>query len=655
MKKITLVILPVLFCLFTLNGLSQNAYTDWKAKPARHEVKSVFTKESAVILEDQRVHEFSKDSKNEMWIDIYNRRLIKVNDDKGVEMFNKIYVYVPGNAEVPEIKARTLQPNGKIVDLPADKILDVEEEGKHYKKFALEGLEKGSEIEYFVHLKKEVSTFGLEIFQSANTPLEKATFTLIVPDYLVFNVKGYNGFTVSNDSIVDKKRIVTAVEEDIEAMDDDKYAATTPYNANVQYKLSYNLDKDKSVRLYTWNGLAKNVYSNYNSFTDKELKAMDNFYKQIKLPEDMNEEAKIIAIEDFMKTNVNTDQNAIGEDADKIEKIVKSKVAGNFGYTRLFIGMLQKAGINHQIVFPSKRDDIPIDENFENYRLIDDLLFYFPGTGKFLDPVSPTFRYPFVQPYYAGTRGLFLKGTTIGDFKTALASFDSIPLEPYEKSANNLYVQIRFNESMDSLLLHSKQTLLGYSAAMYRPAYSFLTKEKQDEFTRDIIKSVANSEKISNIKVENSAMTDGSKDLPLNIIADIASAELTEKAGNKILLKIGEVIGTQEQLYQEKKRRLPVLIQYPHALDREISLSIPKGYQVKNLNDLNISVTDKNAEGTETMGFISTYTLNGSELLITLHEFYKEIAYPVSLFENYRKVVNASADFNKVVLVLEKK
>ena len=104
-------------------------------------------------------------------------------------------------------------------------------------------------------------------------------------------------------------------------------------------------------------------------------------------------------------------------------------------------------------------------------------------------------------------------------------------------------------------------------------------------------------------------------------------------------------------MYQEKKRQLPVLIQYPHALDRVIVFTIPKGYQVKNPEDLNMHVTDAG----ETMGFISSYTSKDAELTVTLHEFYKQIAYPLYKFEDFRKVVNASADFNKIVLVLEKK
>lgn len=630
---------------------AQLNYTDWSQQPAIHNLKNDYTKESAVIIEDSRTHEYRKDEKNDMWIYVYNRRVIKVNDDKGVEQYNKIYVYIPADAEVLLIKARTILPDGKIVDLPASKIFDEEDEGRKYKKFAPEAIEKGSEIEYFVNFKKEIATFGLEIFQSAQTPIAKASFTLIVPEYLVFSVKGYNGFTVSPETISDGKRINVATQENIEAIEEEKYSTATPYNANVQYKLTYNLDKDKNVKMYTWNELAKNVYRNYNTFSESDMKAVNSLIRQMKLKESDGEEAKIVAVEDYLKTNINTNEHSLGEGADKIDQIIKTKVAGKFGFTRLLLCTLEKLGISNEIVFPSKRDELAIDENFENYRLLDDIILYFPGTGKFLDPGNESYRYPFVEPYFAGTKGIFLKGTSIGDFKTALPSFDTIPTYPYEKNGNNLEVTLSFNEGLDSLIINSKQILMGYSASVYRPAYTFLPKDKQDEFTRDVVKAVGNSENISDMKVENGGMTDGSKDLPLNIIARLSTTELTERAGNNILLKIGESIGPQEQMYQEKKRKLPVVIQYPHMLDRTIKLIIPQGYKIKNPDDLNMHVTDSR----ESMGFVSTYTQDKNELTINIHEYYKEIYYPVSYFEEFRKVINASADFNKVVLILEKK
>ncbi|HTB51328.1 MAG TPA: DUF3857 domain-containing protein [Ferruginibacter sp.] len=644
------VITGFILMLLTTTAFTQSASLTWVASPVLHKANPQFANESAVILEDIRQHQFVDLDNKDMAINITCRRLIKINDDKGAELYNKIYIPVNLNTEqVLSIKARTIQPTGQVVDLPADKIFDVVEDGTHYKKFALEGIEKGCEIEYMYSIKRKAIYFGVETFQSSYAPCQKAEFTLMAPQRLVFSVKGYNGFKVSSDSVVGDQRIVTATEKDIVTLDDEKYSNRTPNLLNVQYKLSYNLSVDKNVRLFTWNEMAKNVYSNYTTFSPKEIKAIDNFIKQMNLPKTATEEEKIVGLEEYIKTTIGDDDQG-GEDADNIEKIVKNNVASNDGLTKIFIAVLERLGINYQIVFPSKKDDFPIDENFENYKLIDDMLFYFPNSGNFIEPGNKGLRYPFIDPAWAATTGLFLKGTTIGTFKTAIASFDSIGIQPYEKNAIDLEVRMKFSPAMDSMQLHTKQILLGYGATSYRPAFTFLSDDKKEEFKKEVVTSIAKSDNIQNVQVQNTAMTDNYKNKPLIIEADITSGDILDQAGNNILVKLGEVIGPQVEMYQEKPRQLPIAMEYPHSEDRDIYFTIPAGYQIKNLSDINSNKT----AASDSIGFKSSYTLSGNELHIKIHEYYKLTDLPVSMFQEFIKVINASADFNKVVLVLVK-
>ncbi|MEI9957558.1 MAG: DUF3857 domain-containing protein [Ferruginibacter sp.] len=405
-----------LFFLFESYTIAQVPSINWDANPVSHTVKPTYAKESAVILSDMRMQEFVQEEKTGLMIIATSKKLVKVIDDKGVEMYNKIYLPVYTGAEVIDVKARVILSNGKVIDLPKEKILDVEEEGRAYKKFALEGVDKGSEIEYYYQFKRPASFFGLEVFQSSVTPYEQANFTLITPDYLLFTIKGYNGLKVSKDTVIGNKRITTASCKDIAAIGDEKYGSREAHSTNVQFKFSYNLSKDKNLRVFTWNELAKNVYDNYTTYTDKESKAVDAFLKQMNIPASATEEQKIIALEEYLKTNINSDKDGIGEDADKIERIVKTKVSSNEGLNKLYVICMDKLGINWQIVFPSKRDDIPLDEELENYRLIEDMLFYFPNTKHFLEPVNTSFRYPYITPYWAATKGLFVQGTTTGNF-----------------------------------------------------------------------------------------------------------------------------------------------------------------------------------------------------------------------------------------------
>jgi hypothetical protein len=54
------------------------------------------------------------------------------------------------------------------------------------------------------------------------------------------------------------------------------------------------------------------------------------------------------------------------------------------------------------------------------------------------------------------------------------------------------------------------------------------------------------------------------------------------------------------------------------------------------------------------MAFISTWKQEGDKLIIEITEEYNQIKWPKTDYDNFVKVINAAADFNKVVLVLEK-
>ncbi|NJK98928.1 MAG: hypothetical protein HC905_32040 [Bacteroidales bacterium] len=128
---------------------------------------------------------------------------------------------------------------------------------------------------------------------------------------------------------------------------------------------------------------------------------------------------------------------------------------------------------------------------------------------------------------------------------------------------------------------------------------------------------------------------------------------LIENAGNKILLKLGEVISKQVEMYQEKNRLMEVEDQYNREFLRTIKVKIPEGYTIKNPEDIAKNIQFKRSDGV-IYQFVSSYRIENNTLLVDINEFYKEITCPVNQFDQYRKVVNAAADFNKVTLVLEK-
>ena len=212
---------------------------------------------------------------------------------------------------------------------------------------------------------------------------------------------------------------------------------------------------------------------------------------------------------------------------------------------------------------------------------------------------------------------------------------------------------MRLNGADDTLLINMKQLYAGYAASPYRSIFSFASQEDQRLIIKEMIKSGTNSENIISSKLENHDMESYFENKPFILSASVKASELLEQAGNKIIVSIGQIIGQQVEMYQEKPRQFPMVIDYPHILERKIKFVIPQGYIVKNADDLKISHTFKE-KNVLTMGFVSDYKIENNLLTVIIREEYRKTLYPLSQYEDFRKIINAAADFNKVALVLEK-
>ncbi|HZE83767.1 MAG TPA: hypothetical protein VE035_05620, partial [Puia sp.] len=188
----------------------------------------------------------------------------------------------------------------------------------------------------------------------------------------------------------------------------------------------------------------------------------------------------------------------------------------------------------------------------------------------------------------------------------------------------------------------------------YRAGYSFGTPDEQRAFIKEMVKFGTNSEHIVSSEIENADFESYPDNKPFVLHAVVKANELLENAGSKILVKIGDIIGPQTEMYQEKTRQFPMQVAYTHTLERNIEFTVPDGYIVKNPGDLAIDDVYKE-NGEVTMGFTSSYKTEGNTIRIQVMEQYRKTFYPLAEYENFKKVINASADFNKIVLILEKK
>jgi hypothetical protein len=623
----------------------------WKNNPEIHTIPAEYAKEPAIIVYDFRRVEFI-DVKDELVEFKTLHKIVHLNDDRGIEAFNKIYLPVTENKSIVDMKARTILPGGRTIELSINDIKEVKEDDRLYKIFALEGLVKGCDIEFLYTYNTNVSYFGREVLQGGFYVMESHV-DVISPDRLVFEAKGFNGVNAATDTTINVKRFVSVAQQNIRGAEEEKYSMYTGNLKRLEYRLSYNKAKSTTERLFTWNTLAKTMFNLNGEYSDKELKKMNSLVDDQGWKKMAGEKEKVIAVENYMKKNFALRDDISSDDAENIEWILKTKICSERGMMRLFGSAFSILGVTYEFVLCGSRNEFTIDKNFENWINCNNTIIYFPALQKYISPASRDTRFPWIDPYYGASNGIFCKQTTIGNFTTAIAYQKQILLEDCDQSQTNIEADLKLNATLDTLLIDGKQIDMGYLSVNLRRAFNFNSDEDKKLIIKQIGKHSFGTDRIPFSEVENADFEMQTTNKPVILHLKVESSDMVEKAGNKILVKIGEIIGPQVEMYQEKNRQFPIELPFGHILDRKITLAVPQGYRIKNLQDLNMkNVYQDNNE--KTMGFESTSEVTGNSVVVHIREEYRKTFYPLDQYEAFRKIINMAADFNKVVLVFEK-
>src|SRR5688572_10078529 len=122
-------------------------------------------------------------------------RIILVNNNEAIQKHNRIVISMNNTIDLVEIKARSINKDGKVVRFDKNNIKELKEEesGNAYRIFAIEGIELGSEVEYYFIRKMKSSLFQRAVMQM-DVPVKSASFALSCPKHLKFDFKSYFNF-----------------------------------------------------------------------------------------------------------------------------------------------------------------------------------------------------------------------------------------------------------------------------------------------------------------------------------------------------------------------------------------------------------------------------------------------------------------------------
>jgi len=645
----------IIFSLLVNIATAQSSFYyetyDWENSPSYPEVNSSDAEIQG--LKNHIVSEFHIENGGFVEYYLEHEQLLLSSDGK-IEEYNKVYLPYSNTTEILVHKARVINKNGKIIEVPDDKIFDAvdEETNRRYQYLALEGLEKGSVLERMYVYKRRPQYTGKYLRLQEDYDKYDVRFELICPDHLLFDLKSYNNLPIAVESTVDGKNSWVIASDKIEGIDREEGAS---YGANTQYvvyKLGVNKVKP-SQKIVDYQVVTKNIYENLTvELSKKAQKMIDKLIAANFNSNDLDD--KLLEIDSYLKENYYLTE--IGDEKfGDIEMVLKDKIANDTGIMRLYIAVLKESNIPFEIVLTSPRTIIKFDPDFEAYNFLQEYLIYFPEVNKYTAPADFSTRFGFPDGYWTDTYGLFIKEVKVGNFVSSLGEVKYINAVTADQTFDIMKLDVEFDsKDISTVQVGFINEMTGYTAANLQPFMYRMDDDNRDQLYNAFAYRLTEEMEISKKEVQNSEQGSFGK-APLIFDYEFSSNDFVEKAGNKYLFKIGKLIGGQTELYQEKERKLPYDNSHNRTYDRTINVKVPQGYTIANIEDIIIEHEFKNKKGKTVFFFKSSYELNGDLLTVKADEFYDQTVVPVEDYESYRTVINSAADFEKVTLVLVKK
>lgn len=611
-----------------------------------------FKKNGSVILNESRIFDFYYNDKDKLaCYEIYHKT-IKVYNQEGIDDNNQFYLSMEDAKELVDLKARFISKENKITEVNKDNIKTVEnlESKGDYKIFAIEGVAIDGVIDFYYVIKKAPSLYSGYYLQSG-IPKYNVSLIISMPKTLRMVTKSYNNLAEMKDTIIEstEKRVYTLNSDFIPELESEKYSLYKANLQRVEYVICYNYSKNRT-RFYTFNEAAQTYYENMNSLEKPEVKSLNKLISEMKISNKLSVEEKIRKVELFVKTHINFIKKS-GYDFVDISKIVENKYANATGLTRLYVNIFKELEIEVQPLLTCDKNDRIFDKNFDSWNSLDDNLLYFPEIKKYLFPENWAYRLGLIPNEYLDNYGLFFRTAKVADIESYIPEVKQISFPTYQESGDSIFLEVNLTDEYTNTKSKLKRVLSGYSAFDLQPFYKILEADDKKDLLKHYAGLSLETAKFENVKIENIEPEDFYVK-PMIIKCDLEYSGFIEKAGNNLLIKVGEMIGPQSELYNEKKeRKLEVVNDNNRHYYRQIIIHLPKGYKVANLNDLNMDV-HTNDGSFPTSAFISKASINGELLILDMTEYYSRMKYPASDFEAFRAVINAAADFNKKTLIL---
>ena len=513
---------------------------------------------------------------NDLVLNHYVR--IKIFTERGRDQYSKIDIPYLSGIKIKDVAARTIKPDGSIVELLKDDIIEktvVKVSGLKLrtKTFAFPGVEPGAIVEYkWKEVRSDSSADNMRLQFQRDIPVQAVTYRIKPAKDMSWDVRPFNM------DRFDFQREKNGFD-------------VTTVNRMPAFREEPMMPPEDSVRswaLVRYHGFFS-VLSSYS------FQAMQTYYvlqPYMKIDNDIKKKAteivegattvdeKVLKIFDFCRTNIrNIDDKNAGFTEEDLEKLKENKkpsdtlkrgVGSGSDMNLLFAALVNALGYEARAVLLPDREQRFFDRNVIVPRALraSAIAVRSGETWKFFDLGSKYVTPPMLPWQEEGVDGL-LADSQPEWLRTPMSSPDK------SKEKRTATFTLDENGTLEGDVSIQYTGHLGVERKKLNDDDSPVQRE---ENLKEAVKGRMSSAELTNIVVENA--TDPVK--PFVYKYHVRVPGYAQRTGKRIFFQPGYFHKGIEALFSAGTRRYPIYFHFPWSEEDRITITLPKGYALDN-------------------------------------------------------------------------
>lgn len=572
----------IISCVMLLTFLSfvPTVAEDWKpVDPAWLALKTPAVEKDA-DAEVLRWEVFIDDSQEDL---VFNHYVaVKIFTERGVESQGKVDIEYLDRYRIKDIAARTIKPDGSIVELKKDAVFErtiVKISGLKIKakSFALSGVEPGAILEYrYKEVRPSSYLRNLKLEFQRTIPVQQVKYYLKPSSMLgAMNTYTFNG---QNPNFVKEKNgFYSTTMTNLPSFREEAYMP--PEDKIRTWMLVYYTQESKVDPQKYWANIGRINYEAFKPY----MKVNDDVRKATNdaMGSAATADEKLLKILEFCRTKIkNASSDTSGLSAEEIKKMKDNHnpadtLKRGYGYGNdidyLFAAMATAAGFDARLALMPDRGQFFFDPSFPNTYFLEggEIAVKVDGQWKFYDPSGKYVTIGMLPWNYEGVNALILDNKEPAWVMT--------PVSAPEKSLAKRSAKLKLTED-GSLEGDVVMEYTGHLALEKKRYNDDDPQEKREETLRQMIKSQWGGAELSNIKIEN--VTDQFK--PFIYSFHIKVPGYAQRTGKRIFIQPSFFQNSKRALFTASERKYPVYFHYPWAESDEVLIELPDGYGLDN-------------------------------------------------------------------------